>query len=90
MRADREAADIVELEVLHLAGLGIDPAHRGGAAGVAVGEPEIAVEIGLRVMHPGEAVAVDGVPATVAAVVQGTPEGTTAVLVLGSSGTSYS
>ena len=49
--AGRDAALVVKLEMLHRAGLAVDLGDRGVGAGVAEGDPDVAVEIHLRVMH---------------------------------------
>ena len=54
--AGSEASDIVEAKLLHGAGLSIDPCNRGVVARQAVGDPQIAVEIGLRIVHADHAV----------------------------------
>ena len=47
---------IVELEILHRAGLAIDAGDGGFHAGMGESDPDVSVEVHLRIMHAGDMV----------------------------------
>jgi len=58
-----KASDVVQAKLLHGAGLGVDPCNRGVVARQTVGDPQIAVEIGLGIVRADHAVvSSEGVP----------------------------